>query len=170
MTSNSPLCSHIKTLLYIHTQLIQFKHHKMALKKTLLISFQILLPNCVKTKKHKAITHKQISIQRLSLSDVSFPDSPISLNDLSNSLVGSNLHIFTLKELKTMTRNFSKSEFLGEGGFGPVYKGHIRENLRSGLEPQTVAVKVLDLHGSQGHKEWLVSYFLYFLNLNFVLN
>lgn len=65
--------------------------------------------------------------------------------------------MFSLAELKAITSNFSWSNLLGEGGFGPVYKGFIDKKLRSGLEAQPVAVKLLDLDGLQGHKEWLVS-------------
>lgn len=60
-------------------------------------------------------------------------------------------------ELQVITQNFSKNNYLGEGGFGPVYKGFIDDKLRPGLEVQPVAVKVLDLEGKQGHREWLVS-------------
>ena len=84
------------------------------------------------------------------------------MSDLSISLVGSNLHVFTLKELTDITQNLSKSNFLGEGGFGPVYKGFIDDKLRPGLKAQPVAVKVLDLDGKQGHREWLVSIFTHF--------
>ena len=77
--------------------------------------------------------------------------------DLSISLAGSNIHIFTLPELKVITQNFASSNFLGEGGFGPVHKGFIDDKLRPGLKAQPVAVKFLDLDGSQGHREWLVS-------------
>lgn len=49
------------------------------------------------------------------------------------------------------------TNFVGSGGFGPVYKGYIDEKLRPGLKAQYVAVKSLDLDGSQGHREWLVS-------------
>ncbi|KAG1366369.1 serine/threonine-protein kinase RIPK [Cocos nucifera] len=47
------------------------------------------------------------------------------------------------------------SNFLGEGGFGPVYKGFVDEKMKPGLKAQSVAVKLLDLEGVQGHKEWL---------------
>ncbi|KAK6941289.1 Serine-threonine/tyrosine-protein kinase, catalytic domain [Dillenia turbinata] len=47
------------------------------------------------------------------------------------------------------------SNFLGEGGFGQVYKGFINDKLRPGLQAQAVAVKLLDLDGTQGHREWL---------------
>lgn len=129
------------------------------------VGWKYFLPGCVKAKKPYPSSStvprvhddsNQMSMRRLSLSDVSNTGSPISLNDLSSSLVGSNLHIFTHKELEVMTNNFSKGEFLGEGGFGQVYKGFIDDKLRPGLKAQPVAVKVLDLNGSQGHREWLV--------------
>jgi interleukin-1 receptor-associated kinase 1 len=69
--------------------------------------------------------------------------------------------VFTVEELRVATRDFSMSNFVGEGGFGPVYKGRVDDRVRPGLrQPQAVAVKLLDLEGSQGHKEWLVSKFL----------
>lgn len=99
---------------------------------------------------------KDKSLQRLSFSDLS-STGMLSPEDLSISLVGSNLYVFTLAELSAVTRGFSSSNFLGEGGFGPVYKGFVDEKVKPGLKAQAVAVKLLDLEGSQGHKEWLVS-------------
>ncbi|XP_071731952.1 probable serine/threonine-protein kinase PBL12 [Rutidosis leptorrhynchoides] len=91
--------------------------------------------------------------QRLSISDV---DSSLSqINGLSNSIVGWDLHEFTLAQLTKITHNFDSSNFLGEGGFGPVHKGFIDDKMRPGLEAQPVAVKLLDLDGGQGHNEWL---------------
>ncbi|GAB4853713.1 hypothetical protein Ancab_017906 [Ancistrocladus abbreviatus] len=95
---------------------------------------------------------KQNSFQRLALSD---PNSTTLSEDLSISLAGTNLYAFTLAELRLITQNYSSSNFLGEGGFGPVHKGFIDDKLRPGLNAQPVAVKLLDLDGTQGHKEWL---------------
>jgi hypothetical protein len=80
--------------------------------------------------------------------------------DLSLSLAGltSDVLVFTVEELRAATRDFSMSNFIGEGGFGPVYKGRVDERIKPGVrQPQAVAVKLLDLEGPQGHKEWLVS-------------
>ncbi|KAG5243530.1 kinase family protein [Salix suchowensis] len=110
-------------------------------------------PHEVSATKPKKMETKQTSFQRLSMSDLSNP-STLS-EDLSISLAGSNIHIFTLPELKVITQNFASSNFLGEGGFGPVHKGFIDDKLRPGLKAQPVAVKFLDLDGSQGHREWL---------------
>ena len=54
-------------------------------------------------------------------------------------------------DVKKATRNFST--VLGEGGFGKVYKGVLRE---AGKEPQEVAVKVLGPQSFQGVEEFLV--------------
>ncbi|KAL4332050.1 hypothetical protein GQ457_07G030860 [Hibiscus cannabinus] len=127
----------------------------MKLKRYL--SWKNILPNCIRPQVPssglKVYPSKRSSSQRVSLSDISHCDSQLLLSDLSNSLVS--LNVFTLKELELITHRFSKSNFLGEGGFGPVYKGFIDDNLRPGLKAQSVAVKVLDLDGTQGHREWL---------------
>ncbi|ONK66090.1 uncharacterized protein A4U43_C06F4050 [Asparagus officinalis] len=87
--------------------------------------------------------------QRLSCHDISSPE------DLSLSSIGSNLYIFSLDELKKATRSFSLCNLIGEGGFGPVYKGFVDERIRPGVKAQAVAVKLLDLEGVQGQKEWM---------------
>ncbi|XP_007009900.2 PREDICTED: probable receptor-like protein kinase At5g47070 [Theobroma cacao] len=66
----------------------------------------------------------------------------------------SNLREFTFSELKTATKNFSRSLMIGEGGFGGVYRGVIR----STDDPHKkidIAVKQLSRRGLQGHKEWV---------------
>lgn len=106
-------------------------------------------PNAVEKRR---VSPKQSSSQRISLSDLR--SSTIS-EELSISLAGSNLYAFTLQELKLITHNFASTNLLGEGGFGPVHKGFIDDKLRPGLKAQPVAVKLLDLDGTQGHREWL---------------
>ncbi|CAM0906724.1 unnamed protein product [Alopecurus aequalis] len=87
-------------------------------------------------------------LRRLSFTDL----SGAADEDLSVSLVGSNLHVFTVAELRAATREFASDNFLGEGGFGPVYKGFVD---KPGLKAQSIAVKLWDPEGAQGHKEWL---------------
>ncbi|KAL6996248.1 non-specific serine,threonine protein kinase [Sarracenia purpurea var. burkii] len=129
----------------------------MALKDKI----RTILFSCFKAKKSLPEPKNQVpkqnhsSDQRLSLWDLSNPGSPLAAGDFSNSVIGSNLHSFTLAELKVITQNFSSSNFLGEGGFGPVHKGFIDDKIRPGLKAQPVAVKLLDLDGNQGHREWL---------------
>uniref|UniRef100_A0ACD5YFW1 Uncharacterized protein n=1 Tax=Avena sativa TaxID=4498 RepID=A0ACD5YFW1_AVESA len=99
------------------------------------------------------------SSSRMSLRSLS-SSGTLSPEDLSLTLSGSNLHAFTYAELRAATANFSRANYLGSGGFGPVYKGTVDDKLRPGLAAQAVAVKYLDLEcGTQGHKEWLAEVF-----------
>ncbi|CAA2991421.1 serine threonine- kinase PBS1 [Olea europaea subsp. europaea] len=56
---------------------------------------------------------------------------------------------FTFRELAAATNNFRPECFLGEGGFGRVFKGQFPNG-------QLVAVKQLDRNGLQGNREFLV--------------
>ncbi|KAF7823506.1 putative serine/threonine-protein kinase PBL5 [Senna tora] len=63
---------------------------------------------------------------------------------------GNRAQTFTFDELAAATGNFRSDCFLGEGGFGKVYKGHLdRVN-------QVVAIKQLDPNGLQGIREFVV--------------
>lgn len=64
------------------------------------------------------------------------------------------LRVFTMQELREATNDFNRMLKIGEGGFGSVYKGRIRPLDGSG-EPLVVAIKKLNNHGLQGHKQWL---------------
>ncbi|KAM7487094.1 hypothetical protein LguiB_024578 [Lonicera macranthoides] len=57
---------------------------------------------------------------------------------------------FTFRELAAATNNFRPESFIGEGGFGRVYKGRLQST------GQVVAVKQLDRDGLQGNREFLV--------------
>lgn len=58
-----------------------------------------------------------------------------------------NLRVFTFSELKSATKNFSRSLMIGEGGFGGVYRGVIRNGLDS--KRIDIAVKQLSRRGLQ---------------------
>ncbi|XP_047341861.1 probable serine/threonine-protein kinase PBL19 [Impatiens glandulifera] len=66
-----------------------------------------------------------------------------------------NLRIFSLTELKEATNGFNRSQKIGEGGFGSVYKGTITPPNGSRCHPSLVAIKKLNTQGLQGHKQWL---------------
>ncbi|KAJ6799198.1 serine/threonine-protein kinase RIPK-like [Iris pallida] len=112
-------------------------------------SWQSLLACCGSPAPGRPARAKSLVRSRLSYSDVSSPE------DLSLSLMGCDLCAFTLAELEAATSGFSEGNFIGEGGFGPVYKGFLDGKVRGGLAAQPVAVKLLDLEGVQGHKEWM---------------
>ncbi|KAG6510420.1 hypothetical protein ZIOFF_028441 [Zingiber officinale] len=84
------------------------------------------------------------------------PSNPEEVEDLRRDTAINPLIAFTFSELKLITGNFRQDHVLGVGGFGRVYKGLISEDLRDGLQPLQVAVKVHDGDNShQGHREWL---------------
>ncbi|KAA8549526.1 hypothetical protein F0562_001456 [Nyssa sinensis] len=57
---------------------------------------------------------------------------------------------FTFNQLVAATENFKAEYFLGEGGFGKVYKGKLEDT------GQIVAIKQLDPNGLQGIREFIV--------------
>ncbi|KAK6275076.1 hypothetical protein POUND7_004785 [Theobroma cacao] len=65
-----------------------------------------------------------------------------------------NLRVFSFQELRDATNGFNRMLKIGEGGFGSVYKGTIKP-LDGRGEPIVVAIKKLNAHSLQGHKEWL---------------
>lgn len=88
--------------------------------------------------------------------DRKLPSNPEEVEDLRRDSAANPLIAFTFAELKLITGNFRQDHLLGGGGFGSVYKGLITEDLREGLQPLQVAVKVHDGDNSyQGHREWL---------------
>ncbi|KAJ0986359.1 hypothetical protein J5N97_004715 [Dioscorea zingiberensis] len=55
---------------------------------------------------------------------------------------------FTLRQIKAATRNFDAANKLGEGGFGPVYKGILPDG-------SVIAVKQLSAKSRQGNREFI---------------
>ncbi|XP_050374853.1 putative cysteine-rich receptor-like protein kinase 20 [Argentina anserina] len=58
-----------------------------------------------------------------------------------------NMQVFSYTTIKAATNNFSSQNKLGEGGFGPVYKGTLRKG-------QQIAVKRLSKTSNQGLEEF----------------
>lgn len=57
-------------------------------------------------------------------------------------------YFFSLKEIESATKYFDPESKIGEGGFGPVYKGILTDGT-------TVAVKKLSSKSTQGNREFL---------------
>ncbi|GAY32666.1 hypothetical protein CUMW_274110 [Citrus unshiu] len=68
----------------------------------------------------------------------------------STELRGVDLHTasFTLKQIKAATNNFATDNKIGEGGFGPVYKGLLADGT-------AIAVKQLSSKSKQGNREFI---------------
>ncbi|XP_052208641.1 probable serine/threonine-protein kinase PBL7 [Diospyros lotus] len=59
------------------------------------------------------------------------------------------LQVFTFKQLYSATGGFGKSNIIGHGGFGSVYRGVLQDGRK-------VAVKLMDQAGKQGEEEFKV--------------
>ncbi|WOG98446.1 hypothetical protein DCAR_0417789 [Daucus carota subsp. sativus] len=59
------------------------------------------------------------------------------------------LQLFTFKQLHSATGGFTKSNLIGHGGFGLVYRGVLQNGRK-------IAVKVMDRAGKQGEEEFQV--------------
>ncbi|XP_076921104.1 putative serine/threonine-protein kinase PBL10 isoform X1 [Bidens hawaiensis] len=100
----------------------------------------------------------------------SIPPTPCTEGEILQS---PNLKSFSFADLKMSTRNFRPDSVLGEGGFGPVFKGWIDEHSFVATKPGTgivIAVKKLNQESFQGHREWLaeVNYLAQFSHPNLV--
>jgi hypothetical protein len=58
--------------------------------------------------------------------------------------------VLSFKELSDATDKFSCNNLVGEGGFGMVYRGYLKDT------KEVIAVKQLDKEGFQGNREFLV--------------
>ncbi|KAK4712785.1 hypothetical protein R3W88_018692 [Solanum pinnatisectum] len=70
-----------------------------------------------------------------------------SRNKAGKSGENSNLQVFSFDEMKEATNNFSFENKLGEGGYGPVYEGKLKNG-------EKIAVKRLSETSSQGLEEF----------------
>ncbi|RCV35402.1 hypothetical protein SETIT_7G237400v2 [Setaria italica] len=68
--------------------------------------------------------------------------------DLYNTVGRPNLFTYSYGELKTASENFNSSNFLGEGGYGSVYKGKLSDG-------SVVAIKQLSETSRQGKKQFI---------------
>ncbi|KAF4362555.1 hypothetical protein CsatB_004406 [Cannabis sativa] len=92
------------------------------------------------------------ALDRLTKSSGSLP-SPKSIPELYKEKE-QELRAFTFQELREATNGFNRMLKIGEGGFGSVYKGTIKP-LNGQGNPTVVAIKKLNQHSLQGHKQWL---------------
>ncbi|KAI3809627.1 hypothetical protein L1987_19223 [Smallanthus sonchifolius] len=75
-------------------------------------------------------------------------DMELDLHGLELNGLEFNTGSFTLKQIKAATNNFDVANKIGEGGFGPVYKGVLPNGT-------LIAVKQLSSKSKQGNREFL---------------
>ncbi|KAM4070346.1 hypothetical protein ACJW30_12G159100 [Castanea mollissima] len=127
--------------------LTQKKRMLAILGVSIAVMFLLVVPvvYCFVMKKKKENRHSTYSYSADSTLPF-FEDSP-SRRDLDGTRRNSNLPLFDLRTIIAATNNFSIANKLGQGGFGPVYKGL----LQNGLE---IAVKRLSKCSGQGIEQF----------------
>ncbi|KAK2635915.1 hypothetical protein Ddye_030707 [Dipteronia dyeriana] len=78
---------------------------------------------------------------------VSGPGSDFVYSPKEPGGLGNSRALFTYEELVKATNGFSTQNYLGEGGFGSVYKGYLPDG-------REVAIKQLKVGGGQGEREF----------------
>ncbi|KAK9678122.1 hypothetical protein RND81_11G189300 [Saponaria officinalis] len=105
--------------------------------------------------KNSSISNQNFESNKHGLKADTMPDDSSTVNkdevhNSNNDGNGNQSRVFNYRELATATENFHPNNFLGEGGFGSVYKGTLLDT------NEVVAVKRLNPAGFQGEKEFLV--------------
>ncbi|XVE59153.1 hypothetical protein DITRI_Ditri05aG0022700 [Diplodiscus trichospermus] len=93
-------------------------------------------------KKEEVAKHDQLSLDVRNLN--------LNAEVSKDGKTGRQAQSFTFDELAAATGDFRSDCFLGEGGFGKVYKGFLEST------GQVVAIKQLDRNGLQGIREFVV--------------
>ncbi|KAJ8749117.1 hypothetical protein K2173_013724 [Erythroxylum novogranatense] len=90
---------------------------------------------------------RRLRLEEKFLKELMTSDRPSDANELENGGNRNNLQVYSAAEIKTATNSFSLANKLGEGGFGPVYKGKFAQG-------QEIAVKRLSRRSGQGLVEF----------------
>ncbi|XP_051113474.1 probable serine/threonine-protein kinase PBL5 [Andrographis paniculata] len=104
------------------------------------------LPETTKVSHRKYVEEDDVLVKT---SDEKLPGKWLHDGSIPSE-AGCKARTFSFLELAAATQNFKCSNFLGEGGFGKVYKGCIQDT------DEVVAVKRLDRNGCQGVREFVV--------------
>ncbi|KAJ8749114.1 hypothetical protein K2173_013721 [Erythroxylum novogranatense] len=93
------------------------------------------------------LRRRRLRLEEKFLKELMTSDRPSDANELENGSNRNNLQLYSAAEIKTVTNGFSLANKLGEGGFGPVYKGKFAQG-------REIAVKRLSRRSGQGLVEF----------------
>jgi serine/threonine protein kinase len=97
------------------------------------------------------LTDSRPKLEPVSVSHPGFTQSLTYESSYPSERQPQELREFTLQELKSATKSFDLKNVIGEGGFGHVYKGTIKQKAKfhDGEEKLEVAIKQLNTSGLQ---------------------
>ncbi|XP_038895069.1 LEAF RUST 10 DISEASE-RESISTANCE LOCUS RECEPTOR-LIKE PROTEIN KINASE-like 1.2 isoform X2 [Benincasa hispida] len=102
----------------------------------LLLTFLVLIICYRRRQLRRKRSHMLPYVQRSIPSNQSNPPNPSSVKENENGNTYLGVHLFTYKELEEATNHFDSNKELGDGGFGTVYYGLLKDG-------RAVAVKRL---------------------------
>ncbi|XP_054782577.1 probable LRR receptor-like serine/threonine-protein kinase MEE39 [Prosopis cineraria] len=128
-----------------HKFVIQLAASVSALVVILLVSLGVWIFKTKKLKGQKRLEQKKLLHE---IGDIAIPLSVSEKWKFSKSdKTGHEIHIFNFKSIVLASDNVSSTNKLGEGGFGPVYKGRL-------LDGREIAIKRLSKCSKQGLTEF----------------
>ncbi|GMI72773.1 hypothetical protein like AT1G11340 [Hibiscus trionum] len=129
---------------YTKKGLLQKKAVLAVIIVSLAVAFLILvaLLHCFVRRQRRTRTRRSNNM----FSFVTFEDS-LGVKEIDESRRNGDLPLFHLSTIAAATNNFSSDNKLGQGGFGPVYKGVL-------LNGNEIAVKRLSKYSGQGVQEF----------------
>ncbi|KAK4440796.1 Serine/threonine-protein kinase PBL27 [Sesamum alatum] len=104
----------------------------------------------VKASQPKIVKEDPVVVNQPAVENSARAREPPSKTPPNGAANASEARTFSLVKLSAATQNFKVENFLGEGGFGKVYKGRLPGT------GEIVAVKQLDRNGCQGIREFVV--------------
>lgn len=99
-------------------------------------------------------TQRRLQLERKAMKEIEEKDR--ALNVLTRNDI--RYRKYTLEDIEHATQNFSLSMKIGEGGYGPVFKGI--------LDHTHVAIKILRPDASQGRKQFLQEVYIYIYKIH----
>ncbi|XP_071720055.1 receptor-like protein kinase FERONIA [Rutidosis leptorrhynchoides] len=98
----------------------------------------------------------KIAIACVEISEDKRPTMKVVVEELEKALSYQENHKdplrISLEDVKLATENFHDKQCVGQGGFGKVYKGKLRES------DHTIVAKLLDVRGGHGENNFRMSY------------
>ncbi|XP_058779671.1 G-type lectin S-receptor-like serine/threonine-protein kinase CES101 isoform X2 [Vicia villosa] len=117
-----------------------------AIAVALLIICSLIL--CIAIKKHKyGFKEKKVKRKEKEMQELAASNELYSIKDLEDDFKGHDIKVFSYASILEATMDFSHENKLGQGGYGPVYKGILATG-------QEVAVKRLSKTSGQGIVEF----------------
>ncbi|CAH9099173.1 unnamed protein product [Cuscuta epithymum] len=128
-----------------------YKKKEMTALVTILVFASSAIASCLAAFSYYCYLRSKVSAYRLKNEKIKEGECVDKGSGISNLkvTVDKGVQVFTFKQLQSATGGFGKSNVIGNGAFGTVYRGALQDGKK-------VAVKLMDHSGKQGEEEFQV--------------